>query len=132
MNEAENLAVQENEIPEGGENIENIEKNENIENHQENPVEDRAYKMGWVPKDQFKGKPELWRPAEEFVERGETLIPFLNKKIRKLEKQQIEKDKSFSQYLGDMREKLHSQKVDDHEARKRQAVDASRVSLSCW
>ena len=73
--------------------------------------------------DRFKGDPSLWRPADEFVERGETLIPILNKKIRTLEKQQAEKDKSFATYLGDMRTKLHSQKLDEHESRKRQAVE---------
>jgi len=89
---------------------------------EENPAEERALKMGWVPEDQFKGDPNRWRPAEEFVERGEMMIPILNKKIRNLEKRQSEKDKAFSDYLGDIRSKLHSQKVDEHEGRKRKAV----------
>lgn len=104
-----------------------IENNENIDNNdnggEQDQLEERAFKMGWVPKEDFKGNPDMWRPAADFVERGETMIPFLNRRIRGLEKQQIEKDKAFDKYLGDMREKLHSQKVDEHEARKRQAVE---------
>jgi hypothetical protein len=93
------------------------------EEQETNPVEERALKMGWVPKDVFRGDPANWRPAEEFVERGEMLIPILNKKIRNLEKQQNDKDKAFNTYLDDLRTKLHAQKVADHEAAKRQAVD---------
>jgi hypothetical protein len=35
------------------------------------PEEERATESGWVPKDQWKGDPEAWRPAKEFNERGE-------------------------------------------------------------
>jgi len=33
-------------------------------------VIDKATKMGWTEKSQFKGDPAKWRPADEFVERG--------------------------------------------------------------
>jgi hypothetical protein len=36
-----------------------------------NPEEERASESGWVPKDQWKGDPDAWRPAKEFNERGE-------------------------------------------------------------
>jgi len=35
------------------------------------PVELRAMESGWVPEDQWEGEPELWRPAKEYVDRGE-------------------------------------------------------------
>lgn len=35
------------------------------------PNEERAMRDGWVPKDQWKGDPDDWRPAKEFNERGE-------------------------------------------------------------
>jgi hypothetical protein len=31
----------------------------------------QAQESGWVPKDQWKGDPDSWRPAKEFNERGE-------------------------------------------------------------
>lgn len=39
--------------------------------HEYSPEEDIARQSGWVPKDEWKGKPEDWRPAKEFNERGE-------------------------------------------------------------
>ena len=35
------------------------------------PVEQQALEQGWVPQDQWEGDPEQWRPAKEFVDRGE-------------------------------------------------------------
>lgn len=34
-------------------------------------IEQRAQDQGWVPKDQWDGDPEEWRPAKEFLDRGE-------------------------------------------------------------
>lgn len=33
--------------------------------------EDKAREQGWVPKEEWTGDPEKWRPAKEFAERGE-------------------------------------------------------------
>ena len=35
------------------------------------PAEEKAMEQGWVPEDQWDGEPEQWRPAKEFLERGE-------------------------------------------------------------
>lgn len=48
-------------------------------------VAERAKEMGWVPKEEWKGDPEKWRPAEEFVSRGENVIPIMRDQIKKLE-----------------------------------------------
>lgn len=87
-----------------------------------NEAEEKALKMGWVPQDKFKGDPDKWRPAEEFVERGEKMIPILNAKIRRLEEQQQTKEEGYKKYLDDLREKLHAREVQEYEERKRQAV----------
>lgn len=34
------------------------------------PVADLAKSMGWRPKDQFKGDPNLWKPADEYIRAG--------------------------------------------------------------
>lgn len=44
----------------------------------------RAKEMGWSPKEQFRGDPEKWIPAEEFVRRGEELLPIVRADNRKL------------------------------------------------
>ncbi len=48
-------------------------------------VEDRAKKMGWIPKDQFKGDPERWRPADQFVRRADELMPIMRVQLKKYE-----------------------------------------------
>ena len=58
-------------------------------------IEDTARSMGWVPKDDFKGNPEDWRSAREFVDRGELID-----QIKKLSKNVKEKDKTNEQLLN--------------------------------
>lgn len=36
-----------------------------------NKWEEQARHQGWVPEDEWEGDPDAWRPAREFVERGE-------------------------------------------------------------
>lgn len=35
------------------------------------PAEEKALEQGWVPQDQWEGDPEQWRPAKEYLDRGE-------------------------------------------------------------
>ena len=39
--------------------------------NQPDPQEEQAREQGWVPKEEWTGDPEKWRPAKEFNERGE-------------------------------------------------------------
>jgi len=48
-------------------------------------IEQEAIGMGWRPKEEFKGNPDNWRPAEEYVDRGKKLMPILNDRVKKLE-----------------------------------------------
>jgi len=50
-------------------------------------VEEKARQMGWVSQEEWKGDPGKWRPAEEFVERGENIIPILKDRVSKLEEE---------------------------------------------
>lgn len=47
-------------------------------------TESKAKRLGWVPKEEFRGDPDRWRPADEFLKRGEDLMPLLRKDIEKL------------------------------------------------
>ena len=47
--------------------------------------EGEAKKMGWAPKDTFKGDPGKWVDAKTYVERGEQFIPLLQHTKRELE-----------------------------------------------
>lgn len=46
--------------------------------------ETKARRLGWVPKEEFKGDPDRWRPADEFLERGERILPILQRDNEKL------------------------------------------------
>ena len=54
-------------------------------------VETRAKAMGWQPQSEFRGDPAKWRPAEEYVQRGEELLPIVQASERRLrqENQQL-------------------------------------------
>ena len=70
-----------------------------------NDVEQRAMRLGWVPKDQFKGDPDKHRSAEEFLDRGVNMLPLLqrdNEKLHKgmsrLEKRLEEQARTFEEF----------------------------------
>ncbi|MBM9403446.1 hypothetical protein JUN65_17885 [Gluconacetobacter azotocaptans] len=48
-------------------------------------VEAQARRMGWVPREAFRGDPANWRPAGQFLERGMTLLPVLQQNYRTLD-----------------------------------------------
>ena len=43
-----------------------------------------AEKMGWIPPERFKGAPEKFVDADEFIERGETFLPFIKENNKRL------------------------------------------------
>lgn len=45
-------------------------------------VEEKARRMGWVDKDQFKGDPDRWVEANKFVERGENELPIMRERLK--------------------------------------------------
>src|ERR1700675_3488942 len=47
-------------------------------------VQRQARDMGWQPKEQWKGNPDNWVDAPEFVKRGETFAPFLQHERKRL------------------------------------------------
>lgn len=57
-------------------------------------VEQRAMSEGWVPQDEWAGEPEQWRPAKEFLDRGE-----LFKKIEE-QKRELKTLRQDIEHLG--------------------------------
>ena len=58
----------------------------------------KAEKMGWTPKDQFKGDPAKWRPADEFVERGENMLPIVRAQVKRQEREIAELKQTVQQF----------------------------------
>lgn len=55
---------------------------------QTDSYEDQAREQGWRPKDEWEGDPNKWRPAREFVERGELFgkIDSMGKELKETRK----------------------------------------------
>jgi len=69
-------------------------------------AETRARRMGWVPKEEFRGSPERWVPAEEFVRIGEEHLGVARERGRSLERQLAQSTRETRQVvelLQDMR-----------------------------
>lgn len=65
-------------------------------------VEAEASKMGWTPKDQFKGDPAMWRTADEFVERGKNMLPIVKDKVKRQERQIAELTRTVQDFAEHM------------------------------
>lgn len=50
-------------------------------------VEERARTMGWVPQDEFKGDPEKWTSAEDYVDKADHIMPIMRAQNRKYEEE---------------------------------------------
>lgn len=48
-----------------------------------NEMETAAYRMGWRPKAEYRGPPGEWRSAEEFLKRGQDILPIVRKDLIK-------------------------------------------------
>lgn len=78
-------------------------------------IEEKAAKMGWVPQEEWKGDPDKWRPAEEFVERGENIVPIMRERIDKLEKELEVISKLNKSELKKVRESAYEQAKKEYE-----------------
>lgn len=50
-------------------------------------IETRARRLGWVAQEEFRGEPSRWKPADEFLKRGEDVLPIMRENNRKLQDQ---------------------------------------------
>lgn len=96
----------------------------NVESH-ESEIEEKARKMGHVPKEQFKGDPDKWVDAKTFVERGENYVPILRSKIVKQDKE-IEALKQtlkeFSDYHSKVEQRSYQKAFNELKAQQIEAV----------
>lgn len=63
-------------------------------------VEEKAAAMGHMSKEEWEAKgrdPEKWRPAAEFVERGENLMPILKERLEKQTREMTEMKQTMQQ-----------------------------------
>lgn len=84
------------------------------------PVEQRAMEQGWVPQEQWDGDPDLWRPAKEFVDRGE-LFKKIDEGKREI-KQLRQAMEEFGKHHAKVRDIEYQRALATLKAQKRDAV----------
>jgi hypothetical protein len=96
---------------------------------QPTPIELEARNQGWVPQDEWQGDPEKWRPAKEYVDRGELL-----RRIEGQSKSLKETQQALKQ-LADMHKKVreveYQRALNDLKTQKKAAMiegDLARVA----
>lgn len=95
--------------PEEGQEAES--EGEQQQEQQPNPDEDKARRMGWVPREEFRGDPAKWVPAEEFNRRGEEQIPLLRASLRRMEQElaaQKESARKFAEFHQKVEQDAHN------------------------
>lgn len=96
-----------------------------VETVESNPVVDQALEQGWVPKEDWiaSGKSEdEWRPAKEFVERGE-IFKSLHQVKRELRQEKAARE-TLQRHNQFIFEKAYNQAVVDLRKEKRDAIRA--------
>lgn len=63
-------------------------------------AEKEARKIGWRPKEQFRGNADDWVDAQEFLDRGKTFIPFLNAERHRLQGELGQRDAKIQELQG--------------------------------
>ena len=88
-------------------------------------TEDKARDMGWVPQAEWRGDPQVWRPANEYVRRGEEYLPIVNARARKAEA----KVQALEAQLTDLPGRIKADIEKDYSDRFRRLEGMSRVAL---
>jgi hypothetical protein len=84
-------------------------------------AEEKAMEQGWVPENEWEGDPDKWRPAKEFLDRGELFkkIDDQNRSLKQV-KQALE---DLSKHHAKVRETEYARALDSLKAQKVTALE---------
>jgi len=118
------------------------EQNQVIEqqNQEQNTeVESRARIQGWVPKEEFRGDPARWIPAQDFVKRADEMMPILRSVNKKLEGQVSDLNRKLTdtqgmiekmvKIQGKYSEDFYTSRISEIKAQKRKAAQDQDFDL---
>jgi hypothetical protein len=105
---------------------------------QDRDFEAEAREMGWVPETDFKGEKGKWKPAQQFVEDGEKILPIVRSQLKRAQEEMAKKEADFAKRVERMEnlsnkaiERLKSQhkaELERIQAAKETAVEAGDVA----
>ena len=101
-------------------------------NTPEETAEDKAIRLGWKPREEYSGDEKRWVDAEEFLRRGEEILPIVRAEKKKLE-ELVEKQRSelaemrktfgeFKAYHSKTEQRAYKAAMRDLEERQAEAV----------
>lgn len=115
-------------LPEGGDGVALPEGND---------AETKARRLGWVPKEDFRGDPDKHRSAEDFLQRGEEILPILQRDNRRLHENfgKVERElketretlQSFAEFSKKSEERAYKKAKAELEAKLDQATELADV-----
>lgn len=79
--------------------------------HEPSESEVKASRLGWVPKEEYRGNPDNWRDADEFLRKGEEIQGYLKKDLDKVQQMLTARDKEINELRSTMEEfrKFHNE-----------------------
>lgn len=86
------------------------------------PVEQRAIDEGWVPQEEWSGNPDDWRPAKEFLDRGELFRKIEDQK-RELKHLRVAID-DLGKHHAQVKQLAYKEALATLRAQKRDALEA--------
>jgi hypothetical protein len=108
------------------ENLEATPENTTPEPRQLTEVEQRAMNEGWVPQDEWSGDPEQWRPAKEFLDRGE-LFKKIEEQKREL-KQVRAAMEEFGRHHAEVKKIAYKEALATLKAQKKETREAQKAA----
>jgi len=90
----------------------------------------RATRMGWCPREKYRGDPARWIDHTEFLRRGEEKLPILQERLRKQDDTIAGMRREISRVTksqGEFERETQSRVRGEFEARQRAAVDEADV-----
>lgn len=105
-------------------------KDNEVENNEESEISEvelKAIKMGWTPKDKFKGDPDNWRSADEFVERGESMLPIIKAQVKRQDREIAELKETlqkFGEYHTKTEQRAYEKAYNELREQRAQAIAA--------
>jgi hypothetical protein len=86
----------------------------------DSPYAELAQKVGWVPRDQFSGPPEAWKPADQFIIDGRDIQRETASRLKTVESQLS----TIAKTSASLVEQQVNERVDALRAQHAEAVDA--------
>jgi hypothetical protein len=106
---------------------------EEVDNTPDPKIEQTAREMGWHPKEEWKGNPDAWVSAEEFVDRGEKILPILRANNRDLRENVLtlkQQNDRLAQELNATRTIVQNLEKHFTESTKRQLADQRKALVA--